>query len=501
MQWVSIADRFKQRVAELPDKLFMSGPGEERWSRADFDLLAETIADRLWDFGARPGDRVTAIVEKSPQAFALYLACQYGGFVYHPVNVAYTEAELMFIVQDAKSKVIVCDPVWFSLFDAFDSTAVTTLDASGNGGLFKQHEGCVTERRRYIANPDDWASLIYTSGTTGKPKGAMLSHKNLSSNAQVLIAAWKMTENDCLLHMLPIFHVHGLFVAGNLSLCTGCEIHFEPRFDIEQLLWHLPRTTVFMGVPTHYGRMLADKRLTKQLASNMRLFISGSAPMDSASWQAFYDKTGHKVVERYGMTETQILTSNPYSGKRLPGSVGLPLNGVDILIRKDNGELAQAGELGVVEVKGPSVFIGYYGLARKTAESLTADNYFITGDIGVFNKSGYLTLQGRLNDMIITGGYNVYPREVENALLEQKSVTEAAVFAVPHPDFGEGVTAVVIARNDSCNENMVISKVRQLLAAYKVPKRIFFLDKLPKNAMGKVDRKYLKARYGDIYQT
>ncbi len=497
----SVGEVFKANVAAAPDRVFLSGPNDKVWSRADFDALAEKIADHLWANGARPGERVTAVVEKSPEAFATYLACQYGGYVYHPANIGYTDVELAFLVGDAKPKVVVCDPARTATFNDLAGAVVLTLGQKGEGTLLDFGEGEAGETRAaYVADADDWAALLYTSGTTGKPKGAMLSQNNLLSNALTLLDAWQITDQDKLLHVLPIFHTHGLFVAGNTSLCAGGEILFENTFNIDVLFERLPSATMFMGVPTHYGRMLGDDRLNAQSTENMRLFISGSAPLDAVSSDMFFEKTGHRVLERYGMTETAMLTSNPFEGDRVAGSVGQPLPGVSVQIRKDDGSLAAAGEIGIVEVKGPNVSKGYFGLDKKTKESFTDDGFFVTGDLGFFNEESYLTLSGRQSDMIISGGFNVYPREVENALLDQEGVKEVAVFGVPHPDFGEGVSAAVVLDGEPIEEAKIIESAKVVLASYKSPKRIFFYEELPKNAMGKVDRKLLRAKYADIFQ-
>ncbi len=495
----SIGEIFKAKVAEDADRLFIAGPNGMNWSRGEFDGLAEDIANRLWAAGARPGERVTAVVEKSPQAFATYLACQYGGYVYHPANIGYTDVELGFLVGDAKPKVIVCDPARVSTFEKVEGAAVLTLGQDGQGSLVDFSDNTDTHAA-YEASADDWAALLYTSGTTGKPKGAMLTQNNLLSNALTLLDAWQITDQDRLLHVLPIFHTHGLFVAGNTSLCAGGQILFENVFNTDVLFERLSGATMFMGVPTHYGRMLADARLNKESTQNMRLFISGSAPLDAVSSDLFFEKTGHRALERYGMTETAMLTSNPYEGDRLAGSVGMPLPGVSVRVKKEDGQIGEVGEIGIVEVKGPNICMGYFGLEEKTKESFTEDGFFITGDLGSFNADNYLTLSGRQSDMIISGGFNVYPREVENALLEQDGIKEAAVFGVPHPDFGEGVTASVVLEDPSLTPEAIIGHAKELLAAYKVPKQIFVYDELPKNAMGKVDRKGMKAEYAEIYQ-
>ncbi len=495
----SVGEVFKRNVAQAPERPFLHGPDGTTWTRAAFDQLAENIATRLWACGARPGERVTAFVEKSPQAFATYLACQYAGYVYHPANIGYTDAEMQFLLGDANPKVLVCDPSRAEALAQFTDAQQLTLDATGQGSLL-EFDGEAECYAPYEASSDDWAALLYTSGTTGKPKGAILSQNNLLSNALTLLDIWHITEQDRLLHVLPIFHTHGLFVAGNTSLCSGCEILFENSFNIDAVFSRLPSATTFMGVPTHYGRLLNDARLNKETTKNMRLFISGSAPLDAVASDTFYALTGHRALERYGMTETNMLVSNPYEGDRVAGSVGLPLPGVTLRIRKDDGRLAKQGEVGIVEVQGPNVCRGYFGLEQKTKEAFAEDGFFVTGDLGSFDERGYLTLSGRQSDMIISGGFNVYPREVENALLDQAGIKEAAAFGIPHPDFGEGVTAAVVTDGTAINVAELIAGVKAVLAAYKVPKHIVILEELPKNAMGKVDRKLMKAEYATLYQ-
>ncbi len=494
----SVGQIFKQNVEQAPERAFLHGPDGHVWSRSAFDLLAENIATKLAASGAERGERVTVVVEKTPQAFATYLACQYAGYVYHPANIGYTDSELSFLIDDAKPKVVVCDPARTAAFETIGA-GILTLDASGAGSLLEFNAND-EKYPMYSAEPNDWAALLYTSGTTGKPKGAMLSQNNLLSNALTMLDAWQITDADRLLHVLPIFHTHGLFVAGNTSLCSGCEILFENSFNIDAVFRRLPEATTFMGVPTHYGRILSDERLNAESTAKMRLFVSGSAPLDAISSDTFFEKTGHRVLERYGMTETNMLTSNPLDGDRVAGSVGQPLPGISVRIRKDSGELAAVGEIGIVEVKGPNICQGYLGLEQKTKDAFTGDGYFITGDLGFFNEQNYLTLSGRESDMIISGGFNVYPREVENALLDYDGVKEVAVFGVPHSDFGEGVTAAVVTEGYALDGKDIITAAKKVLAAYKAPKRIIFMDELPKNAMGKVDRKSMKAEYADIYK-
>lgn len=492
----SVAEAFQAQVQADPSAPCLAPAVGGALSRADVWAQTETLAARLAGAGARPGERVSVVVEKSPEAFLLYLACIRAGYVYHPANIGYTDAELSYLIRDAEPAVLVCDPSRAETLGAIGDQSVLTLAADGTGTL---QTAPTTELSGYQANDADWAALLYTSGTTGKPKGAMLSQGNLLSNAKTLVKAWQFTSADRLLHMLPIFHAHGLFVAGNTCLVAGAETLFESTFSTDRFFARLGEATSFMGVPTLYGRLLDDDRLSRETTGHMRLFVSGSAPLDAVAFEAFEARTGARILERYGMTETVMLTSNPYDGDRRPGSVGPPLPGVDLRIRKENGVLAEGREIGSVEVRGPNVFSGYFKLPEKTGEAFTDDGFFVTGDIGMRDENGYVTLVGRASDMIITGGYNVYPREVETALLDVPGIAEAVVFGVPHPDFGEGVTAVILASDSVADEAAIMAAVREQIATYKCPKRVLIRDALPKNAMGKVDRKALRAEFEALY--
>ena len=493
----SIAEAFRAHVQSDPDAPCLSPANGSRLSRKDVWAETERLAAGLAGAGARPGERVSVVVEKSPEAFLLYLACVRGGYVYHPANIGYTNAELSYLIADAEPAVLVCDPARTDALSAIGDQSVLTLAADGTGSL---QDAPPADLPDYRASDTDWAALLYTSGTTGKPKGAMLSQGNLLSNAKTLVEAWQFTSADRLLHMLPIFHAHGLFVAGNTCLVAGAEILFEPAFSLDRFFDRISDATSFMGVPTLYGRLLGDARLSRDVAGHMRLFTSGSAPLDAVAFEDFEARTGARILERYGMTETVMLTSNPYDGERRPGSVGPPLPDVDLRIRREDGALARPGDIGIVEVRGPNVFSSYFKLPDKTAEAFTEDGFFITGDIGTQDEDGYVTLAGRASDMIITGGYNVYPREVETALLDVPGVVEAVVFGIPHPDFGEGVTAVILASDRAPEEADIIAALREHIAAYKCPKRILVRDALPKNAMGKVDRKALRAEFAGLYK-
>ncbi|MEM7492025.1 MAG: AMP-binding protein [Pseudomonadota bacterium] len=492
----SVAEVFASHVKENAEALCLAPHDKAAWTREQTWRLAEAFADKLYGAGARQGGRVTVIVEKSPEAFLVYLACNLAGFVYHPANIAYTDNELSYLISDARPDVVICVPEREVSIAAMGSHTTLTLNQSGGGTFIS---ASAAERAPYTAAPDDWAALLYTSGTTGKPKGAMLSQGNLLSNALTLRNAWQFTNEDRLLHMLPIFHAHGLFVAGNTCLVAGAALLFEPAFNPDRFFQRIGEATSFMAVPTLYGRLLKDERLSADTVGHVRLFTSGSAPLDAVASDAFEVASGSRILERYGMTETLMLTSNPYFEERRAGTVGLPLPGVDLRLRKDDGEIANPGDIGIVEVSGPNVCRGYFNLPDKTEEAFTEDGYLITGDIGILSKDGYLTLQGRSSDMIISGGYNVYPREVENVLLDLDGIDEVAVFGIPHPDFGEGVVAVIVGDTD-LSERGIIATSRERLANYKAPKRVLILDELPKNAMGKVDRKILRTQFDRLLE-
>ncbi|MCR5880866.1 AMP-binding protein [Phenylobacterium sp. J367] len=430
------------------------------------DLVARTAA-RLVAEGVRPGDRVALQAEKSWAGVVIYLAALKAGAVHLPLNAAYTEAEVDYFLKDAEPAVFITDDV-----------------AYVDGAKGFEPLGDAVAR-----SADDLASIIYTSGTTGRSKGAMLSHGNLAANAVALHDAWGFTPEDVLLHALPIFHVHGLFVALHCAFLSGCPMVWLPKFADAEVLKGLQQATVMMGVPTFYTRLLANPAFDRQAARNVRVFISGSAPLLPSTFAEFEDRTGRRILERYGMSEAVIITSNPLDGDRIAGSVGYPLPGVELRI--GGGE-----ETGVIEIRGPSVFGGYWRMPEKTAEEFTADGFFRTGDVGRRDPDGRVWISGRAKDLIISGGYNVYPKEVELVLDELPGVTESAVIGAPHPDFGEGVVAVVIGEG---NEAALIAEARRQLAAYKAPKRVLFVDELPRNAMGKVQKNVLRQRYADLF--
>lgn len=464
----------------------------------DFPSLrsdALSLAGALTGEGLRPGDRIAVIAPKSEKVLTLYVACLLAGFVYCPFNTDYTAAEFAYLLADVEPQAIVVG-----------ETLRDRLANAPEGALVIDAEAGVTERigRGHDAasvRPDagDVAALLYTSGTTGKPKGAMITHGNLASNAQTLVALWGITDRDVLLHALPIFHAHGLFVGANTSFIAGAQMVFLTRFDAADICARMKGATSFMGVPTHYGRLLAEPALADG-AKAMRLFVSGSAPLPAETWKEFRALTGHDILERYGMTETVMITSNPLVGARKAGSAGLPLDGVSVRIAADaDGAVLPQGETGIVEVKGPNVFAGYWRAPEKTEQSFRADGYFITGDIGRFDEDGYLHLAGRASELIISGGFNVYPREIEDILREISGVADCGVVGIPHKDWGEAVVAVIEAAPDAALlEDDVIAHVRRLLAPFKTPKRVIF-GPLPRNAMGKVVKPTLKKDLAGLF--
>lgn len=454
-------------------------------------------ANALAVLGVAVGDRVTVQTEKSLAAVMLYLAVLKSGAVYQPLNTAYTASEVDYFVGDANPALIVCDPSRQStmreIADRHRVTAVVNLDSEGHGSV-AELAALMDDRHDTVSrSADDLAGLLYTSGTTGRSKGAMITHGNLISNAEALIDLWRITEKDVLIHALPIFHVHGLYVALNTTLIAGSEIIWLPKFDAARVIGHLPEATLMMGVPTFYTRLLATPEFDSSRCKSIRLFISGSAPLLAETHKAFAARTGHQILERYGMTETGMITSNPYDGERVAGSVGYALPGVSVRIR---GE-----QPGVIEVKGPNVFRGYWRMPEKTAEDFTEDGYFVTGDLGTMAVDGRISIVGRAKDLIISGGFNVYPKEVEDVIDALPGVTESAVVGIPHPDFGEAVIAAVTTASGLLPEAEMIAALSRHLAKFKVPKRIIALDELPRNAMGKVQKQELRKRYGHLFAT
>ncbi len=483
---------------EADSRLLLRVPGGHDWSCAELIARSGQYANLLRGRGLEPGDRVAVQVDKSVDAIALYLATVRAGGVFLPLNTAYPRAEVAYFLDDAEPRLFVCDPARAAEFDGIDAQ-VLTLDADGGGSLADGARDLATDFANVARGGDDLAAILYTSGTTGLSKGAMLSHDNLLSNALTLADYWKFTDEDVLLHALPIFHTHGLFVATNIMLRVGGQMIFLRRFDLELMLARLPDATALMGVPTFYTRLLADDRFDRELVAHMRLFVSGSAPLLAETHVQFEQRTGHRILERYGMTETNMNTSNPYDGERRAGTVGFPLPGVEIRVTDpESGAEVGAGEIGMIEVRGPNVFQGYWRKPEKTAEELRADGFFITGDLGRFDDDGYLHILGRDKDLVISGGYNIYPKQIETEIDALDGVVESAAFGVPHPDLGEAVAAaVVLADGARLDESAVIDALRERLARFKQPRRVFFVDALPRNAMGKVQKNVLRETYAD----
>ncbi len=470
-------------------------------SFAQFFKNAERYASALLSMGLRPGDRVAVQVEKSIEAVELYIGTVLAGGVFLPLNPAYMPDEIDYFLQDATPFVFVSDPESGSLATPAAKVVahVLTLNAKGQGSLMAalpadSHDFTPVPRR-----DNDLAAILYTSGTTGRSKGAMLSHKALASNAAVLAKYWQFTPQDVLIHALPIFHTHGLFVAINTVLMAGASMIFQPGFDAKSIISAMPEASVLMGVPTFYTRLLREADLA-MASRNMRVFISGSAPLlaqTHADWQAC---TGHAILERYGMSETNMNTSNPYEGARKPGTVGVALPGVEVKITDAKGNALPAGKTGMIEVRGDNVFSGYWQMPEKTSEELRKDGWFITGDLGVQDDQGYISIVGRAKDMIISGGFNVYPKEVEDVLNAQPEVCESAVIGIAHPDFGEAVVGVlVLVAKTEFDQSAMAGKLAKKLANYKCPKLIYIVGSLPRNAMGKVQKKALRAKYAECF--
>ncbi|NOX82167.1 MAG: AMP-binding protein [Alphaproteobacteria bacterium] len=482
-------------------KPFLTLPGAQH-SYGEVDARAAHIAGALMAAGARPGDRMVVQVEKSPDNVALYLAALRTGLIYVPLNTAYTPGEVGYFLNDAEPSVFVCDPPNFDVLAPIAKTAgvqtIFTLGADGAGTLSDALEAAAPFEHIQPRHEDDLASILYTSGTTGRSKGAMLSHGNLASNAITLNALWGMTSKDVLIHALPIFHIHGLFVALHTAMLSACEIIFLPKFDVAEIRRQLPRASMMMGVPTFYSRLLGEAGFSREESAHMRLFISGSAPLTDETFNAFEARTGHKILERYGMSEAGMIASNPLDGTRLAGTVGFALPGVSLRIADDAGSALPASEPGIVEVKGPNVFKGYWRMPQKTKQEFRDDGFFITGDIGALDKDGRLSLIGRAKDLIIAGGYNIYPKEIEAVLDAISGVHESAVIGLPHADMGEGVAAVLVAENGPVDDR-TIETALAVLAKFKRPRKLFWTGALPRNAMGKVQKQVLRERYKEAF--
>ncbi|OSQ37881.1 malonate--CoA ligase [Thalassospira mesophila] len=486
------------------NKTLLETPDGAWFSYRDADEWSSRYAAVLHASGARKGDRVAVQVDKSPAALFLYLGCIRAGLVYLPLNTAYQAQELAYFMQDAAPVVIVCQPDRKSEMEEIarekSGSVVFTLGDDGQGTIQDAASAQITDFAAIPCADDDLAAILYTSGTTGKPKGAMMTQMNLWSNGRTLVDLWGFTAADTLLHALPIFHTHGLFIACHCVMMSGASMLFLPKFDRAQVIAALPGATVMMGVPTFYVRLLAGEDFNAALVSNMRLFISGSAPLLPETFSAFHARTGHYLLERYGMTEMGMATSNPLDGDRVIHTVGPALPDVEVRVCDDKGQVLPQGEVGVLEARGPNVFAGYWKMPEKTREEFREDGFFITGDIALIDDKGYVHIVGRAKDLVISGGFNIYPKEIETEIDKMAGVLESAVIGVPHPDFGEAVLAIVVLQDGlTLTGPEIISHIKSLMANFKVPKQVFFVDELPRNAMGKVQKNALRDQFGGVF--
>jgi malonyl-CoA/methylmalonyl-CoA synthetase len=490
-----------------PARLAIETLDGQRISYGDLIARAGQMANALVSRGVKPGDRVAAQTEKSVPGLVLYLGTVRAGAIYLPLNTAYTLNELEYFITDAEPSLVVCDPSRAEGIGAIATKVgarVETLGADGNGSLTDAAAAAAAkaEFETVARTNDDLAAILYTSGTTGRSKGAMLTHDNLASNSLSLVDYWRFTDQDVLIHALPIYHTHGLFVASNVTLFARAAMIFLPKFDPELIVKLMARATVLMGVPTFYTRLLQSPALTKESTKHMRLFISGSAPLLAETHREWSARTGHAVLERYGMTETNMNTSNPYDGERVPGAVGHPLPGVSVRVTDpETGKELARDAIGMIEIKGPNVFKGYWRMPEKTKAEFRDDGFFITGDLGKIDAKGSVHILGRGKDLVISGGFNVYPKEIESEIDAMPGVIESAVIGVPHADFGEGVTAVVVCtRGAKVDETSVLKALDGRLAKFKMPKRVIVVEELPRNTMGKVQKNILRDTYSDIYK-
>ena len=485
------------------ETVFLHLPNGSALTHGAFVAMASRFASALSGCGAEPGDRVAVQVEKSAECLAIYAACAQAGLIFLPLNTAYTAEEVRYFVEDSGARVFICDG---AKADALRPVAdgagarLETLNANGTGSLPDMAAGMAVDFATANRAEDDLAAFLYTSGTTGRSKGAMLTQKNLLSNAHTLTGLWQFTNRDVLLHALPIFHTHGLFVATNVMLLAGGAMIFQPKFDVDAMILALPKATSMMGVPTFYTRLLDDARFDRDLIAGMRLFISGSAPLLAETHVAFETRTGLRILERYGMTETNMNTSNPCDGERRAGTVGPPLPDVELRVMGESGPVP-AGEIGTIEVRGPNVFKGYWNMPEKTAEELRQDGWFITGDLGFQAEDGYVTIVGRGKDLIISGGYNIYPKEVEEVIDDTPGVLESAVVAAPHPDMGEAAVAFIVPQSAGQIDVAVVeARLKDQLARFKHPRKLMIVDALPRNTMGKVQKNLLRDQVAGLFR-
>ncbi|MBK3661724.1 malonyl-CoA synthase [Bradyrhizobium diazoefficiens] len=487
-----------------PKRLAIETQDGAHISYGDLMARAGQMANVLVACGVKPGDRVAVQVEKSVANIVLYLSTVRAGAVYLPLNTAYTLNELDYFIGDAEPSLVVCDPSkaeGLAPIAAKVKAKIETLGPDGKGSLTEAADKAGSEFATVPRENDDLAAILYTSGTTGRSKGAMLTHDNLASNSLSLVGYWRFTDKDVLIHALPIYHTHGLFVATNVTLFARASMIFLPKLDPDLIIKLMARATVLMGVPTFYTRLLQNPALSRETTKHMRLFISGSAPLLAETHREWSARTGHAVLERYGMTETNMNTSNPYDGERVPGAVGFPLPGVSVRVTDpETGKELPREDIGMIEVKGPNVFKGYWRMPEKTKAEFRPDGFFITGDLGKIDGKGYVHILGRGKDLVISGGFNVYPKEIESEIDAMPGVIESAVIGVPHADFGEGVTAVLVCNKGAdVTEAAVLKALDGRLAKFKMPKRVFVVDELPRNTMGKVQKNVLRDTYKDLY--
>ena len=482
------------------DPLIRTATGQEILYR-EIDVITASYAAALAELGVARGDRVLVQVEKSPEALWVYLASLRLGAIYCPLNTAYTASEVSYFLDDAEPTLFLTRPDIEQIPQnpgTYTGAIMMTLDDEGGGSLVDMTESVTPLEEIASVDGNDIAAILYTSGTTGQPKGAMLSHNNLSSNALALHKAWGFQKGDVLLHALPLFHVHGLFVAVHCAMLNASSMLFLPRFDAEEVVRYLPQVTVMMGVPTFYSRLLEVAELDPETCNSIRLFISGSAPLLPEIWHAFRDRTGFEILERYGMTEAGMITSNPLDGERLPGTVGYPLPKVEVRVTGVQGKSVDISEVGMLELRGPNVFQGYWRKPEKTKEEFSTDGFFVSGDLATMAADGRVSIVGRQKDLVISGGLNIYPKEIEEQLNRLEGIMDSAVIGVPHPDLGEALVAVIVgSMNNVPNQDAVIASLKNVLAGFKVPRRVIQVDELPRNAMGKVQKNILREHYRD----
>ncbi len=494
---------FQRQFEQHADKHALVTTDGTSWTYSELEAASARMANLMKEIGLSVGDRVSVQVHKSPQVLCLYLACLRSGLVYHPLNIGYKPSELEYFIGNALPSAIVTDPAGLASFESLANAELTanifTLDEAGEGSLITASTQYSSEHHVITSKADDLAALLYSSGTTGLPKGIMLSHSNLLRNTEALVDSWAFREDDVLLHALPVFHVHGLFVALGCVFLSGASMRWLDKYDPQKVCENLSACSVLMGVPTYYTRLLDCPAFTAELASKPRLYISGSAPLLEETFMRFEQHSGHRILERYGMTETNMNTSNPLDGERRAGTVGFPLPGVQVRIVDEQGNNLPAGKTGALQVKGDNVFQGYWKMPEKTAEDFTADGFFNTGDEGVIDTDGYVSIVGRAKDMIITGGLNVYPKELELIIDKMQGVQESAVIGVPHSDFGEAVIAVVVIDSSGSFDQQVATAIlKERVAGFKVPKQIIEVEALPRNTMGKVQKNILREQFEGI---